>query len=147
MYSPISTNFFSGSLPSKRPKIKGSGGLKAIVISHPHFYSTYVEWARAFDCPVYMSEEDKEWLHRQDVPRVKRMFINGSAETIVSGVTAVKAGGHFDGSLVLHWEKRLFVADTLMATPVCVLLQFQNNSHSPSSHYPPLHILAIRTLV
>ena len=34
------------------------------------------------------------------------------------GVTAVKAGGHFDGSLVLHWEKKLFVADTLMAVPV-----------------------------
>src|SRR5579859_1322611 len=42
--------------------IKGLGGLKAIVISHPHFYSTNVEynplqncgdgrWAKAFNCP------------------------------------------------------------------------------------------------
>ena len=31
--------------------IKGLGGIKAIAISHPHFYTTMVEWARAFDCP------------------------------------------------------------------------------------------------
>src|SRR4051812_26477665 len=28
--------------------IKGLGGLAAIGISHPHFYSTMVEWSRAF---------------------------------------------------------------------------------------------------
>ena len=26
--------------------IKGLGGLKAIAISHPHFYTTMVEWAQ-----------------------------------------------------------------------------------------------------
>src|SRR5262249_47988888 len=28
--------------------IKGLGGVDAIAISHPHFYTTMVEWARAF---------------------------------------------------------------------------------------------------
>lgn len=40
-------------------------------------------------------------------------------ETILPGVTAIKTGGHFDGSLVLHWEEKLFIADTLVTAPVC----------------------------
>ena len=30
--------------------IKGLGGIQAIAISHPHFYTTMGEWARAFAC-------------------------------------------------------------------------------------------------
>jgi glyoxylase-like metal-dependent hydrolase (beta-lactamase superfamily II) len=41
----------------------------------------------------------------------------------VEGVTAVKAGGHFDGSLVLHWEDKLFIADTLVTVPVSDYLE------------------------
>lgn len=33
-------------------------------------------------------------------------------------VKAIKVGGHFPGSLVLLWEKKLFVADSLVTTPV-----------------------------
>src|SRR5690242_21152083 len=29
--------------------INGLGGLKAIAISHPHYYTTMVEWSRAFN--------------------------------------------------------------------------------------------------
>ncbi|MCJ1255441.1 hypothetical protein MMC24_003257 [Lignoscripta atroalba] len=101
-------------------QIKSLGGLQAIVISHPHFYTTYVEWAQAFGCPVYTSIEDLEWLDRQDVASVERRLIKGPTETIVEGVTAVKTGGHFDGSLVLHWEDKLFIADSLMTVPVCL---------------------------
>jgi len=41
--------------------VKSKGGLKAIVISHPHFWTTHLEWAREFGCPVYLQEADKEW--------------------------------------------------------------------------------------
>ena len=44
--------------------------------------------------------------------------MQGSSETILPGVTAVKTGGHFDGSLVLHWEKKLFIADSIVTVPV-----------------------------
>jgi glyoxylase-like metal-dependent hydrolase (beta-lactamase superfamily II) len=33
-------------------------------------------------------------------------------------VRAIQCGGHFDGSLVLLWEKKLFIADTIMSVPV-----------------------------
>ncbi|MCJ1287372.1 hypothetical protein MMC26_006721 [Xylographa opegraphella] len=95
-------------------KIKSLGGIKAIVISHPHYYTTYVEWAQAFHCPVYTSFEDAEWLDRQDTLDVERRLIRGFTETILDGVTAIKTGGHFDGSLVLHWERQLFIADSLL---------------------------------
>ena len=41
--------------------VKEKGGLKAIVVSHPHFYTTHLEWARVFGCPIYLCEADKEW--------------------------------------------------------------------------------------
>ncbi|MCC6905939.1 MAG: MBL fold metallo-hydrolase, partial [Anaerolineae bacterium] len=30
------------------------GGLSAIAISHPHYYSSMVEWAAAFHAPIYL---------------------------------------------------------------------------------------------
>ena len=45
--------------------IKGLGGIEAIAISHPHFYTTMVEWAHAFDCPIHLNAADKDWIMRQ----------------------------------------------------------------------------------
>ena len=103
------------------PQINSKGGLKAIVISHPHFYTTYVEWAQAFNCPVYVSADDQEWLCRQPpIPQIINFIKDpvGTIQEVVPGVRAVKLGGHFPGSLVLHWEKKLLIADTLMTVPV-----------------------------
>jgi hypothetical protein len=35
--------------------INGLGGLRAIAISHPHFYTTLVEWSRAFGTSPFIS--------------------------------------------------------------------------------------------
>jgi len=86
------------------------------VISHPHFYTTHLEWARIFQCPVYTSKADEEWLNRKDVYGLRK-FIEGTTP-IIDGVTAIHAGGHFDGSLILHWDKKIFIADTMMSVPV-----------------------------
>ena len=51
-------------------------------------------------------------------------LIKGEAGTVAGrkevlpGVTAVKAGGHFPGSLLLHWERKLWIADTIVTVPV-----------------------------
>lgn len=99
--------------------INSKGGLKAIVISHPHFYTTHLEWAAQFGCPVYVAADDEEWLNRADEKGVRKLF--KGAQEVVPGVTAVQCGGHFDGSSVLHWEKKLFIADTMMSVPVSLL--------------------------
>ena len=102
--------------------INGLGGLAAIVISHPHYYTTHLEWAETFDCPVYLSWEDKEWLNRLDRLGKARTFIEGTEEEIEvrgekTGVIVLKPGGHFPGSLVCLAFGRLLVADTLVTTP------------------------------
>lgn len=48
-------------------------------------------------------------------------FIEGpvtTKEIVLKDVTAVKCGGHFDGSLILHWKKIIGISDTLMTVPV-----------------------------
>lgn len=99
-------------------KISALGGISAIVISHPHYYSTHLHWARTFNCKVYLAAEDKQWLAQTDTDR--QVFIpEGVVETDIlsSGVKALKLGGHFPGSLVLLAHGRLLIADTLVTTP------------------------------
>lgn len=98
-------------------RIVAMGGLRAMVISHPHFYSTHVQWARAFGCPVYIAAEDQGWRTMQS----SHVRLVTETETAIlgpdAGVKAIKLGGHFPGSMVLHFDGRLLVADTLMTTP------------------------------
>lgn len=97
--------------------INARGGLKAIVISHPHYYTAHLDWAQTFNCPVYFSVEDEEWVNQTDSGGWRRL-IKGTVEDIGEGVKAIKVGGHFPGSVVLLWEKQLMIADTLVTTPV-----------------------------
>ncbi|RFU28375.1 hypothetical protein B7463_g7979, partial [Scytalidium lignicola] len=102
--------------------INSLGGLAAIVISHPHYYTTHLDWAETFDCPVYMSWEDMEWLNRLDRLGKARTFIESTEEDIEvhgekTGVKVLKLGGHFPGSLVCLVFGRLLIADTLVTTP------------------------------
>lgn len=94
--------------------IMAIGGLDAIVISHPHYYSTHLEWARAFGCPIYLASEDKGWLAQEDAKH--QVFIT-ETETDILGTKVLKLGGHFPGSLVMLFDGRLLVADTFLATP------------------------------
>jgi hypothetical protein len=82
--------------------IKGLGGLKAIAISHPHFYTTMVEWAQAFECPIHLNAADKAWIMRPD-PAIK--LWQGDTVKLWDGVTLVRCGGHFEGGTVLHWAQ------------------------------------------
>lgn len=98
--------------------INEKGGLKAIVISHPHFYTTHLEWARIFKCPVYVAKDDAEWLNREDKEGVRK-WVTGveEIEEVGGAATAIQCGGHFDGSMVLLHDKKLFIADTMMSVP------------------------------
>ncbi|KAH8883816.1 metallo-beta-lactamase family protein [Thozetella sp. PMI_491] len=100
-------------------RIRALGGLHGIVISHPHYYSTHTEWARAFDCPVYLAVEDKEWTAQQDphqvfLDQIETPILVGGVDT---GIRTIKLGGHFPGSLVVLYEGHLLIADTLITTP------------------------------
>ncbi|KAI0178994.1 beta-lactamase-like protein [Hypoxylon sp. FL1284] len=100
-------------------KIKSLGGLKAIVISHPHYYTTNVEWARAFDCPVYIASEDKGWRQQESNHHVtfSETELDLPIDNAPSGIKVLKLGGHFPGSCVFLYDGRLLIADTLVTTP------------------------------
>ncbi|MDY3559952.1 MBL fold metallo-hydrolase [Gemmata sp. JC673] len=81
--------------------IEKFGGLAAIAVSHPHYYTTMVEWSNAFGkVPVYIHKLDAKWVMRPDTV-VK--FWEGETKSLLGGLTLVKTGGHFDGFQVLHW--------------------------------------------
>jgi hypothetical protein len=81
--------------------VKGLGGLAAIAISHPHYYSTMVEWSRAFGgIPIYLPAGDRQWIMRPD-PVIK--LWEGDTLQLAPGITLIRCGGHFAGGTVLHW--------------------------------------------
>ena len=87
-------------LDEMRTFAESRGGLSAIAISHPHYYTTMIEWAHAFDCPVLVHETDREWVMRSD-PAVD--LWSGDVRDLGDGLTLLRIGGHFEGGLVLHW--------------------------------------------
>jgi glyoxylase-like metal-dependent hydrolase (beta-lactamase superfamily II) len=106
--------------------VKSYGRLEAIVISHPHFFSTCLHWAEAFGCPVYLSAEDEQWIMRRSEDVGKMVIWTGRQKTFcnsknddASEFVCVKTGGHFPGSSVLYWPatRKLLVADTMFVVP------------------------------
>ena len=83
--------------------VRDLGGISAIAISHPHFYSSMVEWSYAFgNIPIYLHIADRQWLMRPDA-RIE--FWEGETRQIGQGMTLVRCGGHFPGGTVLHWSE------------------------------------------
>jgi len=76
------------------------GGISGIAISHPHYYTSMVEWSRAFGgVPIYLHESDREWVQRPDASIT---FWQGDAYSPERGLTLICVGGHFPGFQVLH---------------------------------------------
>jgi glyoxylase-like metal-dependent hydrolase (beta-lactamase superfamily II) len=115
-------------------KISGGKGIKHMVISHPHFFTTSAIWSAAFpEMTLWLAEPDfSDWYQRRDIVDSssqpasairKRIRIIQDTKTSLgegshfSDFTIYKLGGHFPGSLVLHWKDILFVADTLAVIP------------------------------
>ena len=83
--------------------INALGGLKAIAISHPHYYTTMIDWSAAFgDIPVYLHAADKKWIMR--FAPCLRLWDEDSKQ-ILAGLTLIRVGGHFEGGTVLHWAQ------------------------------------------
>jgi len=99
-----------------RARIEGLGGLNAIAVSHPHYYSRIAEWGRTFGAPVYIHEDDAEWVQEPGEPiRLWR----GETLPLGDGLTLIRCGGHFEGAQVLHVAHldALFSGDILQVVP------------------------------
>lgn len=97
--------------------LKALGGLSAIAISHPHYYSAMHRWAEAFDAPVHLHGDDRSWVVR---PSQNLVFWQDQTKTLQPGMTLIRCGGHFAGATVLHQESgeaTLFSGDTIQVLP------------------------------
>ena len=95
------------------------GGLTAIAISHPHYYTTMQDWAEVFDAPIYLHAADQEWICR---PSDHIRLWEEDALALSDRVTLVHGGGHFAGGTMLHWtaddgEGVLLAGDIVQVTP------------------------------
>jgi glyoxylase-like metal-dependent hydrolase (beta-lactamase superfamily II) len=79
--------------------IQSKGGIQAIAISHPHYYSLMTEWSRLFNCPIYLHQHDAQWV-MDDSPSIH--YWEGQALDLWDGIRLIHTGGHFPGSCVLH---------------------------------------------
>ena len=99
-------------------QVRELGGISAIAISHPHFYGSMIEWAHAFDAPVYIHSADRQWIARPD-PAIE--FWDGDTREIGDGLTLINVGVHFTGGQVLHRADgdggALFSGDILTVVP------------------------------
>lgn len=97
-------------------KIESLGGINAIALSHPHYYSSIIEWSKSFgDIPVYVNKADEKWLMRKNDSVI---LWEDNSHRLSNDLTLIKCGGHFDGASVLHWDNKekegvLFSGDTI----------------------------------
>ena len=81
-------------------ELETRGGISNIVISHPHFYASMVEWSEAFGgVPIVLHANDREWIAR---PSEHIELWDGDVHQLTDGVTLYRCPGHFPGSTVLH---------------------------------------------
>lgn len=127
--------------------VRNLGGLSAIAISHPHYYSAMVEWSRAFGgIPIYLHADDREWVMRPD-PVIE--FWEGETKPLHDGLTLIRCGGHFEGGTVLHWAPGADGTGALLAGDILQVCMDRRHVSFMRSYpnYIPLPAEAVRRAV
>ncbi|MGF7161202.1 hypothetical protein FHS85_002837 [Rhodoligotrophos appendicifer] len=126
--------------------IRAMGGLAAIAVSHPHYYSSIIEWSRAFgDVPIFLHEADRRWVMRPD-PAIE--FWAGEHLLLADGITLIRCGGHFAGGTVLHWEEAAAGRGALLSGDVIQVVADNRHVSFMRSfpNYIPLSEAAVRRI-
>lgn len=123
--------------------VQAIGGLSAIAISHPHYYTTMQAWAAAFSAPIYLHADDSQWI-MQESDWIRPW--QGDSLDLLPGVQLLRLGGHFAGGCVLHWSQHkgvILSGDIIQVAPSADRVSFMWS-------YPnmlPLSAGAVETLM
>ena len=130
-------------------EVNARGGIRAIAISHPHFYSSMIEWAECFDAQIFLHSADREWVMRPAGAGPPIQFWEGSTLSLWDELTLVNCGGHFQGGTVLHWPTGANGKGALLTSDIITVVQDRRYVSFMRS-YPniiPLGASAIRRIV
>lgn len=87
--------------PAALDRLHERGGVDMIVVSHPHFYSSMVEWSDALGgVPILLHDADRQWVNRTSA---NVTFWTGDSHRLSPTVCLYRCPGHFPGSTTLHW--------------------------------------------
>jgi hypothetical protein len=100
--------------------VEAAGGLRAIAISHPHYYSAMVEWADRFDVPILLHADDAEHVMRPS-PRIEHW--SGERRALWGGLELIRLGGHFAGASVCLWPGGAGGRGSLLAGDIVQVVQ------------------------
>ncbi len=126
-------------------RVRERGGLKAIAISHPHYYTAMVEWSEAFgNVPIYLHADDAQWVMRPD----RRIVAwDGETHALSGGLTLIRCGGHFAGGAVMHVARDGGPGDLLTGDVIQVVADRKHLSFMYSfPNYIPLNAAAVRRI-
>jgi len=127
-------------------KITAQGGLKAIAISHPHYYTVMAEWSDAFGgIPIFLHEDDRRWVMREHRTIA---YWKGAAHEIAPDLTLIRCGGHFPGATVMHCSRgakgngAVFAGDVIAVNLDRASVSFMHSF----PNYIPLDARAVRRI-
>jgi glyoxylase-like metal-dependent hydrolase (beta-lactamase superfamily II) len=126
--------------------IKSLGGLKAIAVSHPHFYGAVADWSEAFGgAPVYLHGDDRQWITR---PHPAIVPWAGDSHPISDDILLVRTGGHFAGATILHWRAGADGRGALLTGDVAMVAADRRSLSFMYSfpNYIPLNAKALRRI-
>ena len=126
--------------------VRSLGGLKAIAVSHPHYYGAVADWSEAFgDVPIYLHGDDRQWVTR---PHPAIVPWTGDSYSISDGIVLVRTGGHFAGGTLLHWRAGAGGKGALLTGDVAMVGQDRRSLSFMYSfpNYIPLNARAVRAV-
>jgi hypothetical protein len=126
--------------------VRSLGGLKAIAVSHPHFYGAVADWSEAFGgVPVYLHGDDSTFVTR---PHPNIVPWTGDSHRLSDDIVLVRTGGHFTGGTIMHWRAGAEGRGALLAGDVTMVAADRRSVSFMYSfpNYIPLNATAVRRI-
>ncbi|MGJ4966520.1 MBL fold metallo-hydrolase [Bradyrhizobium sp. HKCCYLRH3061] len=126
--------------------VRSLGGLKAIAVSHPHFYGAVADWSAAFgNVPVYLHGDDRGFVTR---PHPAIVPWTGDRLAISDDILLLRTGGHFAGATILHWRKGAGGKGALLTGDIAMVAMDRRHVSFMYSYpnYIPLGAAAVRRI-
>ncbi|PAY10802.1 MBL fold metallo-hydrolase [Bradyrhizobium sp. UFLA03-84] len=126
--------------------VRSLGGLKAIAISHPHYYGAVADWSAAFgNAPVYLHGDDAQWVTR---PWPAIVPWQGDSHRISDDILLLRGGGHFAGATMLHWRRGADGHGALLTGDIAMVAMDRRSVSFMYSYpnYIPLNASAVRRI-